>query len=216
MIGIISLVTGRSPLVVGLVMLAAVALAAPFAVLAWRRFTYRVADGRLEVRSGVLTRALRTIPLDRVRGVDISAPLLHRLAGLVQVRVDDAAGGASASGLRLAAVRRGDAEALREAVLSRRAAAPGAAPAEPEGRVLAGVSAGDARGRGRHQRPLPVRARGGPGRRAERHPRRRHRRGCDDLAGQGVDLVPTHPAGIAAADRRRDRAGGRGRRRSAA
>lgn len=195
-IGIISLVTGRSPLVVGIVMLAAVALAAPFAVLAWRRFTYRVADGRLEVRSGVLTRALRTIPLDRVRGVDISAPLLHRVAGLVEVRVDDAAGGASASGLRLAAVRRDDAEALREAVLSRRGTAPGAAAAEAEGRVLAGVPlgtlaiAGATSGR---YLLVPMAALAA----ALNAIRDANIGWVDDLAGRGVDLVPTHPAGIA-------------------
>ena len=103
-IGVISLISGRSPLVVGLALAAAAVLASPFAVLAWMRFTYRVVDGRLEVRSGVLTRQLRTIPLERIRGVDISAPIVHRLAGLVQVRVDDAAGGASASGLRLSLI----------------------------------------------------------------------------------------------------------------
>jgi putative membrane protein len=196
LIGIISLVTGRSPLVVGLVMLGAVVVAAPFAVLAWLRFTYRVADGRLEVRSGVLTRAVRTIPLDRVRGVDVSAPLLHRLTGLVQVRVDDAAGGASASGLRLAAVRRSDAEALREAVLSRRPAGGEASAAEPEGRVLATVPlgtlalAGATSGR---YLAVPVAALAG----ALNAIRDANIGWVDDLAGRGVDLVPTHPAGIA-------------------
>jgi len=196
LIGIISLVTGRSPLVVGLVMLGAVVVAAPFAVLAWLRFTYRVADGRLEVRSGVLTRAVRTIPLDRVRGVDISAPLLHRLTGLVQVRVDDAAGGASASGLRLAAVRRSDAEALREAVLSRRPAGGEASAAEREGRVLATVPlgtlalAGATSGR---YLAVPVAALAG----ALNAIRDANVGWVDDLAGRGVDLVPTDPAGIA-------------------
>jgi putative membrane protein len=195
LIGIISLITGRSPAVVGLAMLGAALLAAPFAVLAWRRFTYRVADGRLEVRSGVLTRTLRTIPLDRIRGVDISAPLLHRLTGLVQVRVDDAAGGASASGLQLAAVRRRDAEALREAVLSRRSAAPEAA-AEPEGRVLAEVPlgtlalAGATSGR---YLAVPV-ALLAAGLRAIRDA---DIGWVDDLAARGVDLVPTDPLGIA-------------------
>jgi putative membrane protein len=194
-IGLISLVTGRSPLFVGLVLLGGVGLTAPFAVLEWRRFTYRVADGRLEVRSGVLTRALRTVPLDRVRGVDISAPLLHRLTGLVQVRVDDAAGGAAASGLRLAAVRRGDAEALREAVLSRRATAGEAG--EPEGRVLAEVPAatlavaGATSGR---YLLVPVAALAG----ALNAIRDADIGWVDDLAGRGVDLVPTSPAGIAA------------------
>ena len=61
-IGIISLVTGRSPLVVGIAMLAAVALAAPFAVLAWRRFTYRVKDGRAVVRAELDPWGGRVVP----------------------------------------------------------------------------------------------------------------------------------------------------------
>ncbi|HSJ73744.1 MAG TPA: PH domain-containing protein [Miltoncostaeaceae bacterium] len=195
-IGLISLVTGRSPLAVGLAVLVAAALTAPFAVLAWRRFTYRVADGRLEVRSGIFTRALRTIPLDRVRGVDVSAPLLHRLAGLVQVRVDDAAGGASASGLRLAAVSRGDAEALREAVLSRRPVAPEAAAAEAEGRVLARVPLGTLAVAGATSGRyllVPMAALAA----ALNAIRDANVGWVDDLAGRGVDLVPTHPAGVA-------------------
>ncbi len=195
-IGIISLLTGRSPLVVGLLLLAAAVIAAPFAVLAWLRFTYRVADGRLEVRSGVLTRALRTIPLERIRGVDVSAPPLHRLAGLVQVRVDDAAGGASASGLRLAAVRRRDAEALREAVLARRRETAGPAAVEPPGRVAAEVPlrvlavAGATSGR---YLLVPVAALAA----ALRLIRDADIGWVDDLAAEGVDLVPTNPAGIA-------------------
>jgi putative membrane protein len=195
-IGIISVLTGRSPLLVWLVVLGVAVLAAPFAVLAWMGFTYRVADGRLEVRSGVLTRAVRTIALERIRGVDISAPLLHRLAGLVQVRVDDAAGGASASGLRLAAVTRRDAEALREAVLARRAAGAGEA-AEPPARVLARTPlrtlavAGATSGR---YLLVPVALLAA----ALRAVRDADIGWVDDLAADGVDLVPTHPAGIAA------------------
>lgn len=194
-IGIISLVSGRSPLVVGIVLAAAAAVAAPWAVLAWMRFRYRVADGRLEVRSGVLQRNLRTVPLERVRGVDISAPPLHRLAGLVQVRVDDAAGGQGSSGLRLAAVRRPDAEALREAVLARRREGPAPAVAvEPE--TLARVPlrtlaiAGATSGR---YLLVPVAALSA----ALNAIRSADIGWVDELAGEGVDLVPTHPAGIA-------------------
>ncbi len=196
-IGVISLLTGRSPLLVGLVVLGVAVLVAPFAVLAWLRFTYRVTDGRLEVRSGVLTRSLRTVPLERIRGVDISAPPLHRLAGLVQVRVDDAAGGASASGLRLAAVTRRDAEALREAVLTRRAAGAPAAAAEPPARPIAQASlrtlavAGATSGR---YLLVPVAFLAA----ALRVVRDADIGWVEDLAADGVDLVPTHPAGIAA------------------
>ena len=197
LIGLISLVTGRSPLVVGLVIAGAAVITAPFAVLAWMRFRYRVAGGRLEVRSGVLTRNLRTVPLERIRGVDISAPLLHRLAGLVQVRVNDAAGGQAASGLRLAAVRRPAAEALREAVLERRRAEPAReAGAEAEGEVLAEVPfrtlalAGATSGR---YLWVPVAALAG----ALNAVRDADVGWVEDLASEGIDLVPTHPAGIA-------------------
>lgn len=115
--GVVALLSSGRLLVVGVGLAAAVAVGVPLAVLAWRRFTYRVTGEALEVRSGVLTRSTRRVPLERVRGVDVSAPLVHRLVGLVSVRVD--AAGGSASTLRLAAVRPQEAAALREAVLAR-------------------------------------------------------------------------------------------------
>jgi putative membrane protein len=115
---------GGSPLWFLGALVLGLAIGVPLAILAWRRFTYRVAGDRLEVRAGVLTSSLRTIPLGRIRGVDISAPFLHRLVGLVSVRVDDATGGRRSSGLRLAAIRRGAAEDLRDAVLERRRSEP--------------------------------------------------------------------------------------------
>lgn len=142
--GIVSLLSGGEvALVLGGVAIA-VAVGTPLAVIAWRRFRYEVTATALEVRSGVLTSSRRTVPLERVRGVDISAPLLHRAVGLVSVRVD--AAGGSASGLKLAAVRRDAAETLRDAVLDR-AEAPGgvaaattAAPTAAGEPVLARVS----------------------------------------------------------------------------
>jgi putative membrane protein len=141
--GVVALVSAGSAMWFVLALAIGLAIGIPIAILAWRRFTYTVVGDRLEVRAGVLTATLRTIPLDRVRGVDISAPLLHRLVGLVSVRVDDATGGKGSAGLRLAAVRAEDAAALREAVLERKAA-PAAAPAAESdpGPVLATVGAG--------------------------------------------------------------------------
>ena len=90
----------------------------PLAVLSWWRFRYRVGDGRLELQSGVLNRSVRTIPLDRIRGVDVTEPFVHRLLGLVKVDVEAAAGGRSKAELSLAAVSREQADQLREAVLA--------------------------------------------------------------------------------------------------
>jgi putative membrane protein len=128
--------------------LAAIFLGLPLALLAWWRFTYRVADGRLEVRSGVISRTTRIVPLDRVRGVDVTAPFLHRLLGLVRVEVEAAAGGGKQAELTLAAVSREQADALREQVLAREPVAPAAVPkppiyeTTPRSLALAGVTSG--------------------------------------------------------------------------
>ena len=95
----------------------AVLVGVPLAILSWARFRYRVAGRRLELHSGVLSRKVRTIPLERLRGVDVTAPFLHRLLGLVRVEVEAAAGGGSRAELSLAAVSRSEAERLREVLL---------------------------------------------------------------------------------------------------
>lgn len=87
-------------------------------VLEWRRFTYRIEAGRLVIERGVLRHTTRVVPLDRIRGVDLQAPWLHRVLGLVQVEVEAAAGGSSAAELTLAAVSAKEGERLRTALLS--------------------------------------------------------------------------------------------------
>jgi putative membrane protein len=100
----------------------------PLALLSWWRFRYRVSGGRLELHSGVLSRSVRTIPLERVRGIHVTEPFLHRLLGLVRVDVEAAAGGGQSAELSLPAVTRRQADELREALL---AASPGPEFAEP-------------------------------------------------------------------------------------
>ena len=113
----------------------------PLAVLSWWRFRYRVGDGKLELHSGVFSRSVRTIPLDRIRGVDVTEPFIHRLLGLVKVDVEAAAGGRSKAELSLAAVSREQADQLREAVLAgpRGAAGEEAAEAQPVYRATPGL-----------------------------------------------------------------------------
>jgi putative membrane protein len=114
----------------------------PLAVLSWWRFRYRVAGGRLELRSGVLSRSVRTIPLERVRGIEVTEPFLHRLLGLVRVDVEAAAGGGGQNAeLTLAAVSRGQADALREALLGAGRAEAEAAERPPIYRATPGLLA---------------------------------------------------------------------------
>jgi putative membrane protein len=113
-------------------LLVALFVGLPLAILSWWRFRYRVSGGRLELHSGVFSRSVRTIPLERVRGIDVTEPFVHRLLGLVKVEIEAAAGGDSKQAeLSLAAVSRAQADELREAVVGAGAGAPEAAEAEP-------------------------------------------------------------------------------------
>ena len=119
------------PVLGGLVAIGLAAL-----VLEWRRFTYRIEGGRLVIERGVLRHTTRVVPLDRIRGVDLQAPWLHRVLGLVQVEVEAAAGGKSAAELTLAAVSAAEGERLRAALLSARGAENAAADDRPRAVVL--------------------------------------------------------------------------------
>jgi putative membrane protein len=125
---LVLVVSGGVRVIVPLLLGAGAVLA--YAVLAWSRFRYRVAEGRLELRSGVLSRSVRTIPLDRVRGVVVTAPFVHRLLGLVKVEVEAAAGGGSKAELSLPAVSVAQADALRK-VLLEATGATGESESEP-------------------------------------------------------------------------------------
>ncbi|RNL85104.1 hypothetical protein EFW17_09895 [Halostreptopolyspora alba] len=98
-------------------------------------FRYQVGTQHLEIRQGLISRSRRTIPLERVRGVDITSTLLHRLLGLAVVKVEAAAGGDRDEEGTLDAVTATEAERLRRALLYRRALLRGevTAPERPEG-----------------------------------------------------------------------------------
>jgi putative membrane protein len=114
------------------------------ATLSWWRFSYADGPTAVVVTRGLLARSVRTVPHDRVRGVEVETPLLHRLLGLVRVRIDAAAGGPLGQGeeLLIDGVPRAEGDRLRIAVLTRRSpAATGqsevAPPVEPEAQVFA-------------------------------------------------------------------------------
>jgi putative membrane protein len=90
------------------------------------------------VTRGLLSRSVRTVPNDRVRGVEVETPALHRVFGLVRVRIDAAAGAVKEDDEELVVdgVTRAEGDRLRISVLTHRSA-PAAlgdddAPAEEE------------------------------------------------------------------------------------
>lgn len=77
--------------------------------------TYRITTEQLQLRRGLLQRATLTAKIDRVRTVDVTAPLLHRLLGLVKVQIGTGAG----SPFELNGLVASDAARLRVELLDR-------------------------------------------------------------------------------------------------
>lgn len=104
-------------------------------VLRWRTTQYRITAERVELHSGWLRRQRRSVPRDRIRTVDLTAKLMHRLFGLAVVQVSAAAAATpgGAGGLHLDAVSKDEAERLRRRLLERsRTAVQDAAAPTPE------------------------------------------------------------------------------------
>ncbi|WP_082556575.1 PH domain-containing protein [Modestobacter sp. Leaf380] len=105
-----------------------------FAALSWWRFSYTDGETAMVVTRGLLSRSVRTVPNDRVRGVEVEAPALHRVFGLVRVRVDAAAGAVSNDEEELVVdgLTPAEADRLRTHLLTRRAPDVPAEAFEPE------------------------------------------------------------------------------------
>ncbi|GLY92447.1 PH domain-containing protein [Actinoallomurus iriomotensis] len=95
-----------------------------FGLMRFLTTRYRITGERIELRSGLLFRSERTLALDRVRSVDLSANPVQRALGLTSVRIGTGEQTAS-SGRRLAldGVGRARAVEVRREILSRRATA---------------------------------------------------------------------------------------------
>ncbi|HYO28949.1 MAG TPA: PH domain-containing protein, partial [Thermomicrobiales bacterium] len=115
--------------------------------VAWRFVSYAVEDGRFRVESGVFGRRERFVPVERVQAVDLGETPLQRLFGVVGVRIETAAGGSGQADVTLQAVRRADAETLRQTLLRDRARSGALATAdEPAGAASRDASAAAAGG----------------------------------------------------------------------
>jgi putative membrane protein len=113
----------------------AAALIVVFGVLRWRFTQYRITPDRVELHSGWLRRQRRSVPRDRIRTVDLTSRLEHRIFGLSVVKIGSATGGSGEhAGLALDAVNKAEADSLRRELLdrSRVAASPTEAGAAPQ------------------------------------------------------------------------------------
>jgi putative membrane protein len=99
-------------------LLAMLVAGAVFGVASWARTKYWIEADELRVDTGLVSRQSRRIRVDRLQGIDIAQPFVARLFGLAELKMDVAGGGQREGSL--AFLRLDEAEALREALLSRR------------------------------------------------------------------------------------------------
>ncbi len=86
----------------------------------WWMFRYEVAGGEIRVRSGLIARRERSVPLERIQAVDTTESPLQRIFGVVRVKIETAAGGAADSDVTLEALSHADASDLRRHISPRR------------------------------------------------------------------------------------------------
>jgi putative membrane protein len=112
--------------------LGAAALIVVYGVLRWRFTQYRITPDRVELHSGWIRRQRRSVPRDRIRTVDLTARLEHRIFGLSVVKIGSATGGSGEhAGLALDAVSKAEADRLRRELLDRSPVAGPRAPSAP-------------------------------------------------------------------------------------
>ncbi len=110
-------VVGLGP--VGAALVVIVGLGFGYAALAWRMTRYAVDDDAIYLQTGVLFRRQRAARLDRIQGIDTIQPLVARLFGLTELKIEVAGG--SDSAVRLSFLRDEVAQALRNDLLARAA-----------------------------------------------------------------------------------------------
>ncbi len=112
---------GRSELIYIGIALVITVLAAIGSLVDWWNYRYALTPRELVVRSGIVQKQERAVPYGRIQAININEAPLERLAGIVRVSVETAAGGTADVDIR--AVSREDAPQLREALAAARARA---------------------------------------------------------------------------------------------
>ena len=122
---------------VGILVVGAV-VAAAWSFLSWRMTRYRIDAEVVQLHSGILNRQQRQARLDRLQAVDVVQPLLARLLGLSELKLEVAGG--SGSDVKLAYLREAEAQRLRNTLLARAAGVTyetADAPEAPEDELIA-------------------------------------------------------------------------------
>lgn len=111
-----------------LVLLGLLVLVLLYSAVAWRFTGYEVVGRELRIHEGVLFRRTRAVPLERLQAIEVVQPVLARLAGLAELKLDVA--GAGKAEAPLAFLPLAEADALRTRLLALASRTSTADPAE--------------------------------------------------------------------------------------
>lgn len=114
----LSLFTGQSTdfnIMYYLFPLSILALSLLYSILKYFFFTYAYIDNTIIIKQGVFIKKTRTIKKDRIQTINIEASVLLRLFKLVSLNIETA-GGLSEAELSISAIKRRDAETLKNSI----------------------------------------------------------------------------------------------------
>ncbi|NCT91904.1 PH domain-containing protein [Cellulomonas sp. APG4] len=118
--------------VLGLVVVVAL-IGFGYSAIAWRMTRYAIDDEAVYLHTGVLFRQQRSARLDRIQAIDVVQPVLARIFGLAELKIEVAGG--SDSAVALAFLKEADAQAVRNEILARAAGVRFGTPEQPEAPV---------------------------------------------------------------------------------
>jgi putative membrane protein len=121
------------------VVAAGLVLALLYQFIYWQRYEYELTGDTFDIRSGVLSRRTREIPLGRVQNVDLRRNVVQRALGIAEVSLETAGGSETEAQLRF--VGEEEAQRLRDLVSRRkRGVDEDSTEPEPEADLLFAVT----------------------------------------------------------------------------
>ena len=104
-----------------------IGVAIPVAIGLWRYLTtrWRITSTQVQLKRGLIGRQILVAPLDRIRSVELTATLIHRILGLTRVRIGTGQSASSdGDGFTLDSLPLAQAQQLRSRLLSTTQASP--------------------------------------------------------------------------------------------
>ncbi len=99
-----------------------------YSVFQYATLSFRISQGQLVIKQGLIFRNVRSVPVERIQNIDFVQNLLHRALGVAEVRVETAAGSEAEATLRVLSLEQ--VERLRSEVFESRHAAESGARSE--------------------------------------------------------------------------------------